>query len=60
MDQLRAQEIAESPDLKNVVYQGKRVYIQEVDKNNGIARIYFLDDPQQEIDVQLTDLREKM
>jgi len=60
MDRLRAQEIADSPDLKNVVYQGKRVYIQHVDNNNDTARIYFLDDPQKEIDVQLTDLREKM
>lgn len=60
MDKLRAKEIAESPDLKNVQYQGKRVFIQRVNEDSDTAQIYFLDDPHNEIEVQLSDLREKM
>ncbi|MGM8216696.1 H-type small acid-soluble spore protein [Bacillaceae bacterium W0354] len=60
MDRLRAQEIAESPDFKNVQYKGKKVYIQRISEDSDTARIYYLDDPQNEIEVQLSDLREKM
>ncbi|SDZ23092.1 small acid-soluble spore protein H (minor) [Evansella caseinilytica] len=58
MNTQRAKEIALSPVLANVEYQGSRVYIQNVD-DSGIARVYSLNDPGHEFDVQVTDLTEK-
>ncbi len=56
---MRAEEIAQSPDMKHVTYNGKQVYIQQVNDNNT-ARIFPIDEPQNEIDVQLTNLYEQI
>lgn len=42
MNKQRAQEIASSPVMANVTYNGVPIYIQNVDKNNETARIYPL------------------
>lgn len=55
----RAQEIAESPTLATVMYNGERIYIQHVDTDNETARIYPLDDPANEKEVPLASLQEK-
>ncbi|MBC5635401.1 H-type small acid-soluble spore protein [Ornithinibacillus sp. BX22] len=57
MHRMRAADIAQSPDMKRVWYNGQQVYIQQVNENNT-ARIFPLDDPQNEMDVQLTNLYE--
>ncbi|RIX60324.1 small acid-soluble spore protein H [Paenibacillus nanensis] len=54
----RAQEIATSPVMANVEYNGKQVYIQHVNEDNETARIYPLDQPEQEMDVPLRSLSE--
>ncbi len=59
MDKRRAQEIAESPVMANVTYNGVPVYIQHVDETNEQARIYPLDQPENEQDVPLYSLREE-
>ncbi|WP_010096489.1 H-type small acid-soluble spore protein [Ornithinibacillus scapharcae] len=59
MHRMRAMEIAASPTMKNVTYNGKQVYIQQVNEN-GTARIFPLDDPQSELEVQLTNLYEQI
>lgn len=59
MQRMRAEEIAQSPEMKQVTYNGKPVYIQRVNEN-GTARIFPLDEPQCEFDVQLTNLYEKI
>ncbi|MUK88536.1 H-type small acid-soluble spore protein [Ornithinibacillus sp. L9] len=59
MQKLRAEEIAQSPDMKNVIYNGKPVYIQHVNNNNETARVFLLDNPEQEFDAQLSRLFEK-
>lgn len=58
MDAQRAQEIASSPVMEKVTYNGKQIYIQHVDENNGTARIYTLKDPQNEQEVPLSSLIE--
>lgn len=58
MNVQRAQEIAESPTLANVTFNGVRVYIQNVDENKGTARIFPIDDTENEKEVALSDLRE--
>jgi len=58
MNAQRAQEISESPVIANVMHNGEKVYIQHVDADKGIARIYPLDNPQNEQDVPLDNLKE--
>ena len=58
MNAQRAQEIAGSPVMANVTYNGNSIYIQHVDENNGTARIYALDEPQNEHEVSLSNLEE--
>ncbi|WP_188208101.1 H-type small acid-soluble spore protein [Alkalibacillus aidingensis] len=59
MNKERAREIANSPDMKDVQYNGERVYIQHVDDQNGKARVYPLNDPGNQFDVELGSLIEK-
>ncbi|GEL76403.1 H-type small acid-soluble spore protein [Tenuibacillus multivorans] len=59
MERLRAEEIASSPKLHNVQFNGKRVFIQHVEDDHDVARVYYLDDPANEFDVQLSNIREK-
>ncbi|MCD9020901.1 small acid-soluble spore protein H [Cohnella silvisoli] len=59
MNTQRAAEIAASPDMKNVTFQEKPVYIQHVDEQNETARIYALDNPEQEQDVSVNRLFEQ-
>lgn len=59
MDVQRAKEIAASPGLEHVLYNGKRIYIQHVDEQKETARIYPLDDPASEQNVAVSQLREQ-
>lgn len=59
MERVRAEEIASSGDMKFVSYNGKKVYIQHVNEDADTARVYYLDEPQNEFDVQLASLQEK-
>lgn len=54
----RAKEIAESGVLANIQYNGQRIYIQHVDEQKGTARIYPLDDPENEKEVPVEQLLE--
>ncbi|MCM3676564.1 MULTISPECIES: small acid-soluble spore protein H [Peribacillus] len=54
----RAQEIAASPVMANVTYNEVPIYIQNVDENNETARIYPLDEPKNEQEVPLSNLKE--
>ncbi len=58
MNPQRAQEIAESPDMANVSYDGAPVYIQHVDAKAGTARIFPPDKPGEEQTVPLDALSE--
>ncbi|MCU9613398.1 H-type small acid-soluble spore protein [Caldibacillus lycopersici] len=58
MNRLRAEEIASSAAMHNVTYNGKRIFIQQVNNQSETARIYYLDEPQNEFEVQLVNLRE--
>lgn len=58
MNKQRAMEIADSPVMANVTYQGGNVYIQHVN-DDGTARIYPLGQPEQEQNVPLDSLIEQ-
>ncbi|KAA6448761.1 small acid-soluble spore protein H [Bacillus swezeyi] len=59
MNTQRAQEIVESPVMVDVTYNGRPIYIQHVDEQNGTARIYPLGQPEDEQEVPLTNLEEQ-
>ncbi|WP_249866439.1 small acid-soluble spore protein H [Paenibacillus konkukensis] len=59
MNMQRAQEIAASPVMANVTCDGVPVYIQQVFEDNGTARIYPLNSPEQEREVSLASLTEQ-
>jgi small acid-soluble spore protein H (minor) len=54
----RAAEIAASPVMANVTFDGDRVYIQHVDEATATARIYPLDQPEREQSVPVSQLNE--
>lgn len=54
----RAKEIVNSGEIANVSFNGQRIYIQHVDEENKTARIYPLDDPEDEKDVPIDQLKE--
>ncbi|KZE79190.1 small acid-soluble spore protein H [Paenibacillus elgii] len=58
MNKQRAQEIAASPVMANVTYEGVPIYIQHVDEEQESARIYPLGQPEQEQEVPLNSLIE--
>lgn len=58
MDIQRARDIASSPVMADVAYDGVPVYIQHVNAESETARIYPLDRPEQEMDVPVRSLSE--
>lgn len=59
MNTRRAQEIAASPIMADVTYNGMPIYIQHVDEKNETARIYPLGQPENEQEVPLYSLKEE-
>lgn len=59
MDAKRAQEIADSVNMANVIYNGTSIYIEHVDKQNGTATIHDLDEPTNKQSVSISDLIEQ-
>jgi small acid-soluble spore protein H (minor) len=59
MNKQRAQEIAASPVMANVTFNGTPIYIQNVDESNETARIYPLSAPEKEQQVSLSNLTEQ-
>lgn len=51
-------EISQSPVMQHVTYNGQQIYIQHVDEQTNMARIFPLDDPRNEFDVQVANLQE--
>ncbi|HDX9589970.1 TPA: small acid-soluble spore protein H [Bacillus pseudomycoides] len=58
MNTQRAQQIAASPVMANVTYNGAQIYIQNVDETNETARIYSLSEPDNEQEVSVSSLIE--
>lgn len=51
MDTQRAKEIAASPVMANVTFDGHHIYIEKVNEENGTATIYPLDQPEEKQNV---------
>lgn len=58
MDAKRAQEIAASPIMTNVDYNGTRVYIEHVDQGKQQATVHPLDNPSKKHSVNVITLEE--
>jgi small acid-soluble spore protein H (minor) len=59
MNKQRAHEIVSSPEMVRVTYNGEPIYIQNVDEKQDTARIYPLDQPENEQSVPLNLLQEE-
>lgn len=59
MDSQRAKEIALSPVMANVTFEGEQVYIQQVNDDNSTARIYPLESPNNQQVVPIASLTEQ-
>lgn len=59
MNVQRAQQIASSPVMANVMCEGTPIYIQHVDEQKETARIYALNNPEDEREVPLYTLSEQ-
>lgn len=58
MDKKRAKEIAASPVMANVKYNGTPIYIEAVNDSSGTATIHPLDKPNSIQEVPLNNLQE--
>lgn len=58
MDAHRAQEIAVSPIMANVTYNGSRIYIEHVEQVKQTATIHPLDNPDSKHNVPVSSLQE--
>ncbi|SFR24535.1 MULTISPECIES: H-type small acid-soluble spore protein [unclassified Paenibacillus] len=59
MNVQRAQEIASSSIMANVLCDGLPIYIQHVNEQSETARIYTLNHPEEEREVPLYTLTER-
>jgi small acid-soluble spore protein H (minor) len=59
MDAKRAQEIADSSTMANVLYNGTKIYIEHVDQQNGVATIHDLDNPNYKQSISVSSLSEQ-
>jgi small acid-soluble spore protein H (minor) len=58
MERKRASEIADSPVMANVNYNGRAIYIEEVNPNKDYASIHYLNQPWNSQEVVLNQLVE--
>lgn len=58
MDAKRAQQIIESPHGIKVTYRDDSVWIDTVDPKEGTATVHNVNDPEEEIDVPVQELKE--
>jgi small acid-soluble spore protein H (minor) len=58
MDKRRATEISSSPAMINVTYDGKPIYIENVNPTKDTASIHLLNRPEYSQEVSLTQLVE--
>lgn len=58
MDKNRAKDIASSPVMANVTYNGTPIYIENVNVNNSTAKIHPVNQPNNSQEVPVTNLIE--
>ncbi len=58
MNKTRAIEIASSPVMAKVTYEGVPIYIEKINEDNGIAYIHPLDKPENTEQVSIQNLEE--
>lgn len=58
MDPERAKQIAMSPVMANVTYDGNPIYIEQVNESQMTADVHFLDVPTNKKQIPLSDLIE--
>lgn len=59
MDVNRAQQIVNSPNEIEVMYNGNSIWIEHVNENESTARVHKRENPDTEMTVQVQDLVEQ-
>lgn len=59
MNLTRAKEIASSQNKIDIRYNGKKVIIEKINADNGIAHISYVDNPNKKDQVSITNLEER-
>ncbi|WP_027964959.1 H-type small acid-soluble spore protein [Halalkalibacillus halophilus] len=59
MDLMRAKHISEDPDIKNVLYNGEYVYINEVNDETQKALVHYIKHSEETFEVDVTELTEE-
>ncbi|MBA2875523.1 H-type small acid-soluble spore protein [Thermaerobacillus caldiproteolyticus] len=59
MEVMRAKQIAETGEIIPVMYEGKQVFIQHVDEERKMARIYLKERSEEEMEVPVRLLQER-
>ncbi len=59
MNLMRAKEINDDPVMQNVIYNGKYVYIEDVDDNTQKALVRYTKESEETFEVNVQDLFEK-
>jgi small acid-soluble spore protein H (minor) len=58
MDNQRAKEIISSPNMIDVTYNGKNIYMESLNESDQCCIIHFVNQPVTKLNVPLTDLKE--
>ena len=58
MDIERAQELMMSAEMVHVTYNDEKIYIEHVDRDEGLATIHPLDKPEEKLSVPVSELVE--
>ncbi|NIK11499.1 small, acid-soluble spore protein, H family [Alkalibacillus almallahensis] len=60
MNLMQAKDIKDDPNMRDVVYNGKYVYVKEVNDDTQKATIFYVnEDEPKEFEVDLTELTEE-
>lgn len=60
MDRKRAREIISSLEMANVSYNGRPVYLEELNPSKDCVSVHYLDQPHYSYEVPLTHLVESV
>lgn len=58
MEIQRAKEIISSPVMKDVTYDGTKIYMESLDDTNQTCTIHYLNKPMHQLNVPLSSLKE--
>ncbi|PKR77326.1 H-type small acid-soluble spore protein [Halalkalibacillus sediminis] len=59
MNLMRAKDIKEDPNMRNVIYKDEYVYIEDIDDENQKATIHYVKRSETNFEVDVQELKEE-